>query len=54
MTTIAEGVETSEELAQIRAEGCDAVQGYFFSRPVPAADLPALMATLNDADPVIA
>ena len=49
MATIAEGVETSEELAQIRAEGCDAVQGYFFSRPVPASELPALIATLNDA-----
>ncbi len=48
MATIAEGVETSEELAQIRAEGCDAVQGYFFSRPVPASELPALIATLNN------
>ena len=49
MATIAEGVETSEELAQIRAEGCDAVQGYFFSRPVPASELPRLIATLGDA-----
>ena len=49
MATIAEGVETSEELAQIRAEGCNAVQGYFFSRPVPAAELPALITALNEA-----
>ncbi len=49
MATIAEGVETSEELAQIRAEGCDAVQGYLFSRPVPASELPTLIAALGDA-----
>ncbi len=36
MSTIAEGVETSDQLARIRAEGCTSVQGYLFSRPVPA------------------
>ena len=35
---IAEGVETEEQLAALRAMGCDMVQGYYFSRPVPAAD----------------
>ena len=35
MTTIAEGVETPDQLARIRAEGCTSVQGYLFSRPVP-------------------
>jgi len=49
MATVAEGVETEEELAQIRAEGCDVVQGYLFSRPVPAADLPALIATFAES-----
>lgn len=39
MRSLAEGVETAEELnAAIRA-GCKKVQGFFFSRPVPAADL---------------
>jgi diguanylate cyclase (GGDEF)-like protein/PAS domain S-box-containing protein len=33
--TIAEGVETAEQLAYLRAQGCDEVQGYYFSRPVP-------------------
>ncbi len=35
----AEGVETPAQLEQLRAEGCQEVQGYLFSRPVPARDL---------------
>ena len=33
---IAEGVETEEQLDALKALGCDIVQGYFFSKPVPA------------------
>ncbi|MBW4091895.1 MAG: bifunctional diguanylate cyclase/phosphodiesterase [Proteobacteria bacterium] len=44
MRTIAEGVETLEQLERVRAEGCTEVQGYLFGRPVPAADLPAVIA----------
>ena len=39
MTTTAEGVETEAQLAQLRAEGCDEVQGYLFSRPVPVSEV---------------
>ena len=39
MKTVAEGVETPEQLDLLTALGCDAVQGYLVSRPVPAADL---------------
>ena len=36
MGTIAEGVETAAQLAFLQRQGCHAVQGYFFSRPLPA------------------
>lgn len=35
---IAEGVETEEQLIALKAMGCDLVQGYYFSRPVPAEE----------------
>ncbi|UMY18153.1 EAL domain-containing protein [Methylobacterium organophilum] len=54
MTTTAEGVETPEQLARLREEGCDEVQGYLFSRPVPAAELPALIARWNGAQRAVA
>jgi diguanylate cyclase (GGDEF)-like protein len=47
MTTIAEGIETTEQLARVRAGGCTAVQGYLFSRPVPPAELQRLIGALT-------
>ena len=37
--TTAEGVETPQQLEALRSEGCNEVQGYYFSAPVPAADI---------------
>jgi predicted signal transduction protein with EAL and GGDEF domain len=44
MTTTAEGVETQEQLDKMRAEGCNEVQGYFYSKPVPASEIAHLLA----------
>ena len=44
MSTIAEGVETREQLDRIRTEGCTSVQGYLYSRPVPIEQVAALIA----------
>ncbi|MCS6767059.1 MAG: bifunctional diguanylate cyclase/phosphodiesterase [Candidatus Protistobacter heckmanni] len=38
LLVVAEGVETEEQLAVLKNQGCDAVQGYFYSRPLPAED----------------
>jgi EAL domain-containing protein (putative c-di-GMP-specific phosphodiesterase class I) len=47
MTTTAEGVETQEQLDKMRAEGCNEVQGYFYSKPVPASEIPQLLAAFR-------
>jgi len=39
LKVIAEGVENAEQLAFLKAEGCDEVQGYYFSKPVPASEI---------------
>jgi len=44
LETLAEGVETAAQLEVLEALGCDAYQGYWFSRPLEAGDFAALLA----------
>jgi EAL domain-containing protein (putative c-di-GMP-specific phosphodiesterase class I) len=38
LTVVAEGVEEAGQLALLAEHGCDAMQGYYFSKPLPAED----------------
>jgi predicted signal transduction protein with EAL and GGDEF domain len=49
MTTTAEGVETEQQLETVIAYGCVEVQGYLFSRPVPAAGVEGVLAKFHGA-----
>ncbi|MGI9424252.1 MAG: putative bifunctional diguanylate cyclase/phosphodiesterase [Hyphomicrobiaceae bacterium] len=49
MSTTAEGIETAEQYALLKEEGCDQLQGYLISRPVPADQVLSLIQTLNSA-----
>lgn len=44
LKVVAEGVEDAECLAFLKAVGCDLIQGYYISKPVPAAAMEALLA----------
>ena len=48
LEVIAEGVETREQLDFLAAEGCRQVQGFYFSRPLPPADIDRLLREGND------
>ena len=43
MRVVAEGIETKEQLVHLKTAGCDEVQGYYFSRPVSAEQIQALL-----------
>ena len=40
---VSEGVETKEQLELLKQQGCDVIQGYLISRPIPAAEIPAFL-----------
>lgn len=49
LSVLAEGVETAEQLAFLRARGCNAYQGYLCSRPLPAPEFAALLRAQGEA-----
>lgn len=51
LTVIAEGVETQGQLATLNNFDCDIIQGFYFSKPVPAPDISLLMQ--NELDPAL-
>ncbi len=44
MSTVAEGVETLDQLKTVNLAGCEEVQGFYFSKPVPACDVKSVLA----------
>jgi EAL domain-containing protein (putative c-di-GMP-specific phosphodiesterase class I) len=54
LTTVAEGVETPEQLAILRAAGCTEVQGFYFSEARPVADLAEFFAEPKPAGSIAA
>jgi EAL domain-containing protein (putative c-di-GMP-specific phosphodiesterase class I) len=50
LKVVAEGVETCAHLDFLRRHDCDELQGYYFSRAVPAADMEGLLAGVAERD----
>lgn len=48
LEVVAEGAETQAHIDFLRNEGCDEVQGYFYSRPLPAGDMTSFLSRRPD------
>ena len=47
LSVTAEGIESADQLEQLRSLGCDHGQGYYFARPVSGDRVPELLASLG-------
>jgi EAL domain-containing protein (putative c-di-GMP-specific phosphodiesterase class I) len=45
ISTVAEGVETAEQLKRLKGEGCTAAQGFYFAKAMPAAEVVGYLAS---------
>ncbi|MES2104882.1 MAG: EAL domain-containing protein [Pseudomonadota bacterium] len=43
LDVVAEGIETADQLEFLKENGCDEIQGYFFSKPLPVAEVTSLL-----------
>jgi diguanylate cyclase (GGDEF)-like protein/PAS domain S-box-containing protein len=50
LQTVAEGVEMNEQIDLLKAEGCDVIQGYYFSKPLPANEFADLLSVEQDKE----
>jgi EAL domain-containing protein (putative c-di-GMP-specific phosphodiesterase class I) len=53
MSTTAEGIETEAQLDAVREQGCNEVQGFLFSPPLPASGIPALLGRQHSDEPLL-
>ena len=51
MVTTAEGIETDDQLAQLQSAGCTQVQGYLFSKAIPASEIAGRLVDVQPAMP---
>ncbi len=53
MKVVAEGVETEHQLNFLKKVGCDYIQGYYFSKPLPEEEFKAFLAKFADEDKIV-
>jgi len=51
IATVAEGVETEEQMARVASDGCTDVQGYLISRPMPPREIDGFLRSRNENIP---
>ncbi|MEN0087319.1 MAG: EAL domain-containing protein, partial [Pseudomonadota bacterium] len=49
LAIVVEGVETEDELMMVKLVGCDSIQGFFYSRPIPADKVATAVAAIVDS-----